>query len=267
MKFAQLVVGPAGSGKSTYCSTIQRHCEVTGRSCHVVNLDPAAEEFHYSCQLDIRDLISLTDVMEEIQLGPNGGQVFAMEYFVENLDWLEERLSESFGENDYVLFDCPGQIELFTHLPVMKILVSALQRWDFRVCGVYCLDVGFLTDASKFVSGSVSALSTMIQLEIPHVNVITKCDIVQDESLVASFLEKDSLTLVSDLEKVTPSHIMPLNVALANLLEDYSIVSYVPLKPDDEDSVSRVLLCIDMNLQFHEEQDPSTNFDLGAQEY
>ncbi|OII73346.1 ATPase [Cryptosporidium ubiquitum] len=267
MRFAQLVVGPAGSGKSTYCSIIQKHCEVTGRTCHVVNLDPAAEHFNYSCQLDIRDLISLNDVMEEIHLGPNGGQVFAMEYFIENLDWLEDQLNKNFGDNDYVLFDCPGQIELFTHLPVMKILVTALQSWDFRICGVYCLDVGFLTDASKFVAGSVSALSTMIQLEVPHVNVITKCDIVQDENLVSSFLQKDSLTLINDLEKVTPNHIMPLNVALANLLEDYSIVSYVPLKPDDEDSVSNVLLSIDMNLQFHEEQDPTMNFDINNEDY
>ncbi|KAH7649650.1 type ATpase [Cryptosporidium bovis] len=262
MKFAQLVVGPAGSGKSTYCSIIQKHCEIVGRTCHVVNLDPAAEDFNYLCQLDIRDLISLDDVMEEINLGPNGSQVFAMEYFVENFDWLEEQLNNNFGDNDYILFDCPGQIELFTHLPVMKAFVNALQRWDFRICGVYCLDVGFLTDSSKFVAGSVSALSTMIQLEIPHVNVITKCDIVQDEELVSAFLQKDSLTLVSDLEKVTPSHMMPLNIALANLLEDYSIVSYVSLKPDDEDSISSVLLSVDMNLQYHDEQDPTMRYDI-----
>ncbi|KAH8738608.1 MinD type ATpase [Cryptosporidium ryanae] len=265
MRFAQLVVGPAGSGKSTYCSIIQKHCEIIGRTCHVVNLDPAADNFNYLCQLDIRDLISLDDVMEETNLGPNGSQVFAMEYLVENLDWLEEKLNNNFGDNDYVLFDCPGQIELFTHLPVMKLLVNALQIWDFRICGVYCLDVGFLTDSSKFVAGSVSALSTMIQLEIPHINVITKCDIVQDEELVLTFLQKDSLTLVSDLEKVTPSHMMPLNIALANLLEDYSIISYVSLKPDDENSISSVLFSVDMNLQYHDEQDPTMKFDINGE--
>lgn len=48
-KFCQLVIGPAGSGKSTYCQTIQQHCETVGRSIHVVNLDPAAEHFGYTC--------------------------------------------------------------------------------------------------------------------------------------------------------------------------------------------------------------------------
>ena len=38
---------------------------------------------------DIRDLISLEDVMSEMSLGPNGGLIYCMEYFVDNFDWLE----------------------------------------------------------------------------------------------------------------------------------------------------------------------------------
>jgi hypothetical protein len=34
--------------------------------------DPAAEAFAYPVSIDIRDLIGLEDVMEELQLGPNG---------------------------------------------------------------------------------------------------------------------------------------------------------------------------------------------------
>lgn len=34
-RYGQLVMGPAGAGKSTYCSVIQRHCENTRRSVHV----------------------------------------------------------------------------------------------------------------------------------------------------------------------------------------------------------------------------------------
>lgn len=34
--------------------------------------DPAAEDFAYPVSFDIRDLVSLEDVMEELQLGPNG---------------------------------------------------------------------------------------------------------------------------------------------------------------------------------------------------
>lgn len=46
-KYGQLVCGPAGAGKSTYCEVIQKHCENGKRTVHVVNLDPAAEAFNY----------------------------------------------------------------------------------------------------------------------------------------------------------------------------------------------------------------------------
>lgn len=63
-KHAQIVMGPAGSGKSTYCNAIAKHCEQIGRTVHIVNLDPAAEHFEYPVAIDIRDLISLKDVIE-----------------------------------------------------------------------------------------------------------------------------------------------------------------------------------------------------------
>jgi Conserved hypothetical ATP binding protein len=34
--------------------------------------DPAAEAFQYDVTCDVRDLITLEDVMEELELGPNG---------------------------------------------------------------------------------------------------------------------------------------------------------------------------------------------------
>lgn len=34
--------------------------------------DPAAEEFAYPVSFDVRDLVTLEDVVEECSLGPNG---------------------------------------------------------------------------------------------------------------------------------------------------------------------------------------------------
>mmetsp|Transcript_29638 Transcript_29638/g.64110 ORF Transcript_29638/g.64110 Transcript_29638/m.64110 type:complete len:234 (-) Transcript_29638:171-872(-) len=178
MKFAQFVMGPAGCGKSTYCAIIQEHFKVAmRRTCRVVNLDPAAENFLYDCYVDVRDLISVDDVMEELDYGPNGGLVFAMEYLSENMNWLEEQIADAL-DDDYYIFDCPGQIELYSHLPVMRDLVDMLQNEDFRVAGVYCIDVNFIEDASKFLSGALSALTAMVNLELPHINVLTKCDLL-----------------------------------------------------------------------------------------
>ena len=56
---------------------------------------------------DIRDLITLEDVMEELKVGPNGGLVYCMEFLLSNLDWLESEIGEDGDE--YILFDCPGK--------------------------------------------------------------------------------------------------------------------------------------------------------------
>ena len=45
---------------------------------HVANLDPAAEEFAYDVAFDIRSLIAVDDVMEELGYGPNGGLLYCM---------------------------------------------------------------------------------------------------------------------------------------------------------------------------------------------
>lgn len=49
-----MVMGPAGTGKSTYCKVMQEHCQNARRTVHVVNLDPAAEAFEYEVAFDIR---------------------------------------------------------------------------------------------------------------------------------------------------------------------------------------------------------------------
>ena len=43
----------------------------------------------YECSIDVRELVSVEDVMVEMNLGPNGGLVYAMEYLVTNIDWLQ----------------------------------------------------------------------------------------------------------------------------------------------------------------------------------
>ena len=43
---------------------------------------------------------------------------------------LQDALGEI--EDDYILFDCPGQIELYTHMDVMRKFVDLLQEWNFR---------------------------------------------------------------------------------------------------------------------------------------
>nr|XP_039260373.1 GPN-loop GTPase 3-like [Styela clava] len=258
-RYAQLVMGPAGSGKSTYCSMMVEHFSVLKRKCYVVNLDPAAEYFDYPVELDIRELIHLDDVMEdeELRFGPNGGLVFCMEYFAKNMDWIKEFITDM-EEDSYFLFDCPGQIELYTHLPVMKTLVENLQNWDFRTCGVFLVDSQFLGEPSKFISGTLSSLSCMINLEITHLSVMTKVDLLSKHSKrdLQKFLDSEmqNLLLADMCDTYHDKKYQKLTESLCQIIDDYSMVRFLPLDRSDEESINIILQHIDTAMQFSEDQ-------------
>jgi len=282
MRYAQLVIGPAGSGKSTYCSTLATHAETIGRRVDVVNLDPAAEHFTYQPIFDVRDLIGVEDAMEdeELKLGPNGGLVFCWEYLMSNTDWLEEQINSGVEdgveiEDDYILFDCPGQIELYTHMKVVRQFVDLLQTWNFRVCGVFLIDSHFMVDGAKFLSGAMAALSAMVNLEIPHVNVLSKIDLLGKDARkqLDVFLEPDTLALTSISASESEAHksvfdqkYAALSESLGRVLDDYSLVKFVPLDITNEENISDLFLTIDNTIQYGEDLDVKIRDDFDAPE-
>lgn len=253
-KYAQLVMGPAGSGKSSYCATVQEYFEAIGKVAHIGNFDPAADKLRYEPSFDIRECINIDDVVDEEDLGPNGGLVQAMEYLVEDgNEWLEERLAE-YGDDDYLVFDCPGQIELYSHVGAMKVLVDILRRNDFHVCGVYAIDCMFATEASKLISGMLSALSAMALLEIPHVNILTKCDLMKTRLSE----DLDVYGIIQNLADGMDPRYRRLNESFGHVLNEFSLVSFVELDISDEDSIENVILTINNTVHYGDDLEGKT---------
>lgn len=248
-------MGPAGTGKSTFCDLLRQHAETLRRRVHVVNLDPAAEHFRYPVSADIRNLISLDDVMREVRLGPNGGLIYCMDYLVDNLDWLQESLDE-IGPDEYVLFDCPGQIELYSHVPAMGQVVRELQRLGFNLCAAYLIDSQFVADVAKFVSGVLCCLSAMTALELPHINVLSKCDLLPSRRALEEFLDADAHMLSSMLRRGTSPAFHGLNRAICELMDEWSMVQFLPLDPRDTDTIGLILEQMDNAVQYHDDVEP-----------
>ena len=274
-------MGPAGAGKTTFCSAMIQHLQNNRRSCFYINLDPAAEEFAYEPDVDIKELISLDDVMEEMDLGPNGGLIFCLEYLLENLDFLTEPL-ESVGEDHLIIIDMPGQIELYTHVPILPTLTRHLGAGSLNInlCAAYLMEATFIVDRAKFFAGTLSAMSSMLMLGLPHVNVLSKMDLVKgmmarrelkrfmapeadlmEENPTPSlhFLEEDEEEqedLSAPDSVMTGVSFQKLNRAVAQLIDDFGLVSFLQLDAQDEDSVGAILSFIDDAVQYHEAQEP-----------
>jgi len=256
--FGQIIIGPAGSGKSTYCKMVQEHGEIFRRNFLVVNLDPAAEIFDYRCDIDIRDLVTVDDVKEEMQLGPNGALVYCLEYLLENIDWLMDQLGD-LNTEDYVLFDCPGQIELFSHLDIMTRIINMLQKTGFALCSIYVIDSTFINEEAKFISGILVTLATMMNLGLPHLSVLSKCDLVMDKKFLNRYIKHmDEIDLVKE---EFPSHFsekyLELTRSIKSVIDDYNMVSLMPLDITDEETIKDIILQTDMILQYDEYTGPN----------
>ncbi|KAF8312830.1 hypothetical protein DL93DRAFT_2149387 [Clavulina sp. PMI_390] len=292
MRYAVLVCGPAGSGKSTFCSSMLTNLQAQNRTAHLFNLDPAAEEtsFEYEPSVDIRNLISLEDVMTELNYGPNGGLVYCFEYLLQNMDWLDEELGDF--DNDYLIIDCPGQIELYTHHSILPNLMKHLSQTGYRVCATYLLESQFMEDRYKYFSGVLSAMSAMVNIEIPWINIMSKMDLItapkkrSDEGIdddedkrdgpgplngirgkrnIAKFLDPDPMMLLasepSGGSKTNPRY-HQLNQAIAQLIDDHPLVQFLPLNLSSTDSLEAVISHIDFAMQYGEDEEPKEPKDM-----
>lgn len=262
MRFGHIVVGPAGHGKTTYCKTIIEHAETVGRKIDFVNLDPANDNMEHAKNIafDVRELVKVDQLMEDedLKLGPNGALVYAMELLMDNTDWITEQLGDF--DDDYILFDCPGQIELHTHYDVIKRLVDLLQSLNFRLCGIFILDSGFFLDAGKFFSATLCTLSTMTNLEIPFFNILTKTDLLSKtaKTKLEEYLDPDTNFLLleeSSWNTAWSSKYQRLTKALASVVDDYSLVKFVPMNMFEEESLNDILFTVDEALQYDEERE------------
>ena len=99
----------------------------------IINIDPANEETPYKADIDISELIKLEEVMTHFNLGPNGGLIYCMEFLERNISWLVDKLEHV--KKKYLLIDCPGQVELYTHNDSVRNILNHLEK-HVRLCAV-----------------------------------------------------------------------------------------------------------------------------------
>jgi len=197
------------------------------------------------------------DVMEELGFGPNGGMIYCLEFLMENLDWFDDEVGDYY--DDYLIIDCPGQIELYTHIPVLPALTKHLSDMGFNLCATYLLEAPFVLDPHKYFSGVLSAMSAMIMLECPHINIMTKMDLIKDQMpkrKLKRYFEPDPLLLAEEMKDEIDTRFSHLTERIVGLIEEFSMVSFLPLDMSQEDSIENILSFIDNATQWAESQEP-----------
>lgn len=255
--FGQIVIGPPGSGKSTYCHGMYQFMNAIGRKLCIINLDPANDRLPYpNCALDIRDFITLEEIMEELNLGPNGGLMYALESLDQDgIEVFILKIDQLVQEKNYLIFDCPGQVELFTdHSALYKIFNKLTKSKRLRLCVVSLVDSIYLTSPSQYISILLLSLRSMLQLDLPHVNVISKIDKLHQygglDFRLDYYTEADNLNYLTPyLEKESNSvlgkNYVKLTEMIADLVTDFGLVSFEVLSVENKQSMINLLSLID----------------------
>jgi GTPase SAR1 family protein len=273
--YGQFILGPPGSGKTTYVQHISTVLRESGRQVIIVNLDSGniLIEKNDPNIIDVRDLISVDESQILCKLGPNGATIFCFEFLEEKLDWLIEKM-KTYGSDAYFMFDMPGQVELITHhTSIHRILQRLRKEFDIRLTAVHLVDAIHVIDPTRFISVVLVSLISMMRLALPQINVLSKIDLLNEEDLIFPLDFYTHLSSIKELEpyimsntttttssqsftNTSRSHKLflkkkeKLYQVLCDVIDEYGQVSYETLSVYDQESIARLLQLIDKSVGY-----------------
>ncbi len=211
-------IGSAGSGKSSLTNAFFGWMENQRYDAITVNLDPGIENAPYVPDVDIRDWVKLDDVMEEYGVGPNGAQVLAADLLALNIDEMKE-IIEGF-DPDYVIFDTPGQMELFVLRQSGKFLIDTLGA-DQSIIG-FLYDPIISKTPSGFISLMLQAASVQVRFNVPFLNILPKSDLLtEDEQKRIINWSKNIVDLEDEIHDEAPSMQSQLSIEFLSALKSF----------------------------------------------
>ena len=168
------VTGTAGSGKSSLVSKLYEYYTRNGAFAATLNLDPGVESMPYNCDVDVRDYVDYVSIMQEYNLGPNGGLVMANDLIASKIDEIQNDVNNI--NPDYLIVDTQGQIELFAYRSSGRFIID--QITSDEKASIFLFDGSIITTPVNFVSIALLATSIRLRLNLPTINVITKTDVI-----------------------------------------------------------------------------------------
>nr|CAD1833203.1 unnamed protein product [Ananas comosus var. bracteatus] len=175
-----IVVGMAGTGKTTFLHRLVCYTQASGIRGYVLNLDPAVMTLPFGANIDIRDTVRYKEVMKEYNLGPNGGILTSLNLFSTKFDEVVSMIERRADQLDYVLVDTPGQIEIFTWSASGAIITEAFAS-TFPTVIAYVVDTPRSANPVTFMSNMLYACSILYKTRLPMVLTFNKVDVAKHE--------------------------------------------------------------------------------------
>ena len=235
-----IMVGPAGSGKSTLSKFLWELANSRGTKAIIVNFDPAAEALPYEPHVDIRDYVTAKDFIKK-GLGPNGALIASVASLINYVEDVKKQINEYSA--DLVIIDTPGQLELFAYRSSGPIIIKTIVEEDPSIT-LYLIDAPFFEDPLSIVSALSLASSVAVRMGLPQVNVASKADLLLPEvidEVIPRLSEEGYLeSLINSVEGIDAT-VKLLALRLAEAISESGFIGLIlPVSIYQEDTLKSV---------------------------
>ncbi|KAJ6238798.1 gpn-loop gtpase 1 [Anaeramoeba flamelloides] len=212
-----IVIGFAGSGKTTLIQRLNSTLHMEKKNCYVINLDSAVQNLPYGANIDIRDTINYKQVMKKYRLGPNGAIITSLNLFSIQFDQVLKYIKKRKDEMKYILIDTPGQIETFLWSASGQIIMESLAA-EFPTIVTYVVDTPRITTPTTFMSNMLYTCSILYKTCLPFLVVFNKTDVTDHSFALEWMKDWNELDNALDQDKTYSS---TLARSLSLVLEEF----------------------------------------------
>ena len=88
---------------------------------------------------------------------------------------MQQQLQAPIQAGQYLMFDCPGQSELYMcHDAFPQIVGQLMRKLHISLTAVQLVDAHLCVTPQKYLAAALACLTSMLRLELPHVNLVSK---------------------------------------------------------------------------------------------
>lgn len=188
-----LVVGMAGTGKTTLVHRMQHYAHDHNIRSYFINLDPAVTQTPYNVNIDIRDSVQYGEVMKNYRLGPNGAIMTSLNLFATKIHQVVSLLEKRKESLDWIVVDTPGQIEVFTWSASGQLIAESFAAVLPTTLLFVADTVRCVSSPHTFVSTMLYSSGIMLKQQVPLVVVFNKTDVVSADTVIGWMRDNDAL--------------------------------------------------------------------------